>query len=186
MEDEKLIIRCQQGDKEAFQNLISKYHPFVYKFLIRLTGDKTLAEDLTQDVFLKIIRNIDRFNVHGGAKFSTYLIAIAKNCYIDELRRTSRVSVNFDTTENIRDLVDEKNIDEIVVEKLYSMEIGGSLKNLTEEQRIAIKLKYNEGLSLKEISEILNIEPKTVKSRIHNGMVKLRKLLIKRGEINEK
>lgn len=186
MEDEKLITRCQQGDKEAFQNLISKYHPFVYKFLIRLTKDKTLAEDLTQDTFLKIIRGIDRFDVYGRAKFSTYIITIAKNCYIDELRRTSRVGVGFDTIENIRGLADEKNIDEVVADKLYTVEIEDSLKDLTEEQRIAIKLKYNEGLTLKEISEVLSIEPKTVKSRIHNGMVKLRKLINKRGEVDEK
>ena len=87
MENEKLICKCQQEDKQAFQSLISKYHPFVYKFLIRLTEDKTLAEDLTQDTFVKIIRGIDRFDIHGKAKFSTYIIVIAKNCYIDNLRK---------------------------------------------------------------------------------------------------
>jgi len=91
MEDKELIYRCQNGDKATFQELISKYHPYVFKFLIKATENKQLAEDLTQEVFIKVIRNIDKFDVDGKAKFSTYASTVAKNCYIDYLRKEKKL-----------------------------------------------------------------------------------------------
>ena len=87
MDDIKLIKRCQNGDKEAFQELVKMYHPYVYRFLIRTTGDEQLSQDLTQDTFIKIIRSIEKFDIYGKAKFSTYIITVSKNCYIDYLRK---------------------------------------------------------------------------------------------------
>ena len=179
MEDKKLIKKCQNGDKSAFQELISKYHPIVYKFLVRVTEDERLTEDLTQETFIKIIRSIDKFDVNGKAKFSTYIIAVSKNCYIDYLRKNKKImqSVTIDDNLNIEDT--DVNVEEIVLDKIYGNDILKAMESLTEEQRIAIKLKYIEDLTLKEIGDILKIEPKTVKSRIHNGIVKLRQLLQK-------
>jgi RNA polymerase sigma-70 factor (ECF subfamily) len=173
---------CQNGDKEAFHNLISKYHSIVYKFLIKITENANLSEDLTQETFLKVIRNIDKFDLHGKAKFSTYMMTIARNCYIDELRRSKGYKLNY----NIDDVLDipshEEGVEEKIVNKIYGGEVAKTLESLTKEQRIVIKLKYIEGLTLKEISGMLDLEPKTIKSRIHNGIVKLRNLLLKRGE----
>ncbi|MDI6618922.1 MAG: sigma-70 family RNA polymerase sigma factor [Clostridiales bacterium] len=179
MEDKKLIKKCQNGDKSAFQELISKYHPIVYKFLVRVTEDERLTEDLTQETFIKIIRSIDKFDVNGKAKFSTYIITVSKNCYIDYLRKNKKImqSVTIDDNLNIEDT--DVNVEEIVLNKIYGNDILKAMESLTEEQRIAIKLKYIEDLTLKEIGDILKIEPKTVKSRIHNGIVKLRQLLQK-------
>lgn len=179
LEDNKLIKMCQNGDKDAFHNLINKYHSIVYKFLIKLTEDTNLAEDLTQETFLKVIRNIDKFDLYGKAKFSTYLMTIARNCFIDEIRRTKGYKFNY----NIDDVLDvpahEDGVEEKIVNRIYGREVAKTLESLTEEQKIVIKLKYIEGLTLKEISEILDVEPKTIKSRIHNGIVKLRNLLLK-------
>ncbi|KZL91733.1 RNA polymerase sigma factor [Clostridium magnum] len=176
MEDDKLVKRCQVGDKEAFQELISKYHPFVYKFLIKITANEDVAEDITQETFLKLIRNIEKFDVHGKAKFSTYIITISKNCYIDYLRKEKKFSQDLAIDENINAEDINTNTESIVLEKIYSKEVKKELENLSEEQKLAIKMKYIEGLTLKEIGEKLELEPKTVKSRIHNGIVKLRKI----------
>jgi RNA polymerase sigma-70 factor, ECF subfamily len=185
LNDENLIRRCQQGEKEAFQKLISKYHPIIYRFLMGITEDEHLAEDLTQDTFLKIIRNIEKFDIYGKAKFSTYLITVAKNCYIDHIRKTKGIRLDLYNVDDFENLNTEKNIEDIVLDRLNMIEINSSLERLTEEQRIVIKLKYIEGLTLKEIGDLLNVEPKTVKSRIHNGIVKLRQLLKERGVRNE-
>lgn len=176
MEDNKLIKRCQVGDKEAFQELISKYHPFVYKFLIKITEDERVAEDITQETFLKIIRNIEKFDVYGKAKFSTYIITISKNCYIDYLRKEKKFLQDIAIDENINVEDINTNTENIVIDKIYGEAIIKELENLSEEQKLAIKMKYIEGLTLKEIGEKLELEPKTVKSRIHNGIVKLRKI----------
>lgn len=177
MDDCKLIKMCQQGEKTAFQELISKYHPIVYKFLVKLTQDKDLAEDLTQETFLKFIRNIEKYDIYGKAKFSTYIITVAKNCYVDEIRKWGRMRVDFNLDDYASKLPDEGHMEENVVNRLYAAEIKDRLEDLTQEQKLAIRLKYIEGLTLKEISEILNVETTTVKSRIHNGIVRLRKFL---------
>lgn len=179
MEDKKLIKRCQIGDKAAFQELIAKYHPFVYKFLIKLTGSEQLSDDLTQDTFIKLIRNIEKFEVEGKALFSTYLITISKHCYIDYLRKERKYSNNLDFSEQfaIQDI--SMDVESKVIDKLLSGEVLEKMEELTEEQKIAIKMKYVEGLTLQEIGDKLNLEAKTVKSRIHNGIVKLRKIFNK-------
>lgn len=174
MEDNKLIKRCQSGDKEAFQELISGYHPYVYKFLIKMTGDEDISEDITQETFIKLIRNIEKFDIYGKAKFSTYLITLCKNCYIDYLRKNKKYINNIYIDENLN--IGYTNVEEMVIDKIEYENINKSLEKLPEDQRIVIKMKYIEGLTLKEIGEKLEIEPKTIKSRIHNGIVKLRKL----------
>ncbi|OCZ49828.1 RNA polymerase sigma factor [Dehalobacter sp. TeCB1] len=186
MEDRELIRRCQHGEKAAFQELISKYHPYVFKFLVKLTGNDQLAEDLTQDIFIKVIRSIDKFEIAGKARFSTYIITMSKNIYIDYLRKEKR-SIPIDPLEY--DFINDKSVpgfEDSVVNKIYSTDIMDQIEKLTEEQKMAIKLKYIEGLTLKEIGEMLNVEPKTVKSRIHNGMVKLKELLKTRGDLSDR
>lgn len=174
MEDNRLIKRCQSGDKEAFQELITRYHPYVYKFLIKMTGNEDVSEDITQETFIKLIRNIDKFDIHGKAKFSTYLITLCRNCYFDYFRKNKK-SINDIYIDEILNM-EYDNVEEKVLDRIQYQDINTSLEKLTEDQRIVIKMKYIEGLTLKEIGEKLEIEPKTIKSRIHNGVIKLRKL----------
>ena len=179
MDDLKLIRNCQKGEKGAFQELIAEYRPFVFKFLIKLSGDEQVAEDLTQDTFIKVIRNIDKYDLYKNARFSTYIITVAKNCYIDGLKKESRHKTGF-IDENI-EFEDRVNIEDSVIAKLDAQSIMNKMEELTLEQQTVIKLKYIEDLTLKEIGEMLKLEPKTVKSRIHNGIAKLRQLM-ERGD----
>lgn len=174
MEDNRLIKKCQSGDKEAFQELISRYHPYVYKFLIKMTGNEDVSEDITQETFIKLIRNIDKFDIYGKAKFSTYIITLCKNCYIDYFRKNNKYINDIYINETLN--IEYDNVEEKVLDRIQYEDINTSFEKLPEDQRIVIKMKYIEGLTLKEIGEKLEIEPKTIKSRIHNGVVKLRKL----------
>jgi len=182
MEHSVLIKRCQVGDKEAFQELISKYHPFIYKFLIRLTKDEESAEDLTQETFIKIIRNIDKFDINGKAKFSTYLVTVSKNCYIDYLRKTQKYVMTNPLEESFQAEDHKFNLEKNVIDKMDSLDVLEVMKQLPDNQRIVIEMKYIEDLTLKEIGDALNLETKTVKSRIHNGITKLRSMLRKGDE----
>ena len=87
MNEKALIKKCQRGDKQAFEELIRLYYDYVSGFLLKTTMASTLSEDLTQETFLKMIRSIEKFDPGGSAAFGTWLITIAKNCYIDHLRR---------------------------------------------------------------------------------------------------
>lgn len=182
MEDNELIYRCRDGEKAAFQELISKYHPYVFKFLVKITENEHLAEDLTQEVFIKIIRNIDKFDVYGKAKFSTYAVTIAKNSYIDYVRKEKSFLLlgPVEDISSIEAVV--PGFEGAVVDRLYVENIMEQMENLTDEQKIVIKLKYVEDLTLKEIGDMLDLEPKTVKSRIHNAITRLRKILAARSE----
>lgn len=92
MNEVKLILECQKGEKKAFNELIENYYPYVSKFLRKLTGNEEISQDLVQETFLKLIVNIDKFDVKGKATFSTYLMKIAKNCYLDYLKN-KKVSI---------------------------------------------------------------------------------------------
>lgn len=171
-----LIKKCQRGDWQAFDDLIRLYYDYIFGFLLKSTMDKDLTEDLTQETFLKMIRNIERFDPGGRAGFGTWLVTIAKNSYIDHLRR-NRIFL-----ENIEEvsLPDGKNITGAVEQKLQYQELQAAIDTLPPEQGLAIRLKYVEDMTLQEIAAQFGVQPKTIKSRIHDGTVKLRKNCLER------
>lgn len=170
LDENSLILSAQKGEKESFQSLISFYYPYVSNFILKLCGNETLCEDITQDTFVKLIRGIEKFNVNGSAAFSTYVIAIARNCYIDYLRRNRQTAVSLED----REITSDENTLDTVVKTMQIEEVSGMLMLLPDEQAEAIRLKYMEQQTLQEIAQRFHCEPKTIKSRIHNGMVKLR------------
>lgn len=184
MEDVELINRCKRGEKAAFSELIAKYHPYVHKYLLKASEDPNLAEDLVQESFIKIIRSMDQFDPHGTARFSTYLIAVARNCLIDHYRRERKRAADVPLEEAFAIEAEGKPLQELVGDKLQQQEILEWMEQLPREQRIVIRMKYFEDLTLKEIGAILLLEPKTIKSRIHNGIVKLRRMM-KGGSMDE-
>lgn len=173
MNEKALIKKCRRGDRQAFDELIRLYYDYVSGFLLKTTADAVLAEDLTQETFLKMIRGIERFDLSGRASFGTWLITIAKNCYIDCLRR-SRVRI-----EDIEALALEAdgNVADEVERRLQYEQVLSAMETLPPEQALAIRLKYVEDMTLAQIAERFGVEPKTIKSRIHDGTVKLRKKL---------
>lgn len=173
MNDKALIKRCQRGDRQAFDELIRLYYDYVSGFLLKNTGDETLSEDLTQETFLKMIRSIEKYDTGGSASFGTWLITIVKNCYIDHLRRNRIQLEDIDSLP----LEDEKSVADEVEKKLQYEQIMKALEMLPSEQALAIKLKYVEDMTLAQIAERFGVQQKTIKSRIHDGTVKLRKML---------
>lgn len=171
MNEVKLIIKCQKGEKEAFNELITIYYPYVSKFLVKLTSDEEIAQDLVQETFLKLIINIEKFDVKGTAKFSTYLIKIAKNCYLDYLKREQRISSEVD----IETISDAISIEDKIEKKEELNKVLEELEQLPFEQAQAIKMKYLEEYSLKEIANKMGTKSVTIKSRIHEGKKKLEK-----------
>ena len=174
MQEKALIRRCQRGDRQAFEELIRLYYDYVSGFLRKASADALLAEDLTQETFLKMIRSIERFDPGGSAGFGTWLITIAKNCYIDHLRR-NRVSL---VPAEELPLAEEGDVAAEVERKLQYEELLTAIESLPPEQGLAIRLKYVEDMTLQEIAERFGVPSKTVKSRIHDGTVKLRRRLL--------
>lgn len=170
MNEQKIVQRCQSGDQEAFEELIHAYYSYVLSFLIKASGQKELAEDLTQDTFLKMIQNIDKFEISGKARFGTWLITIAKNTYLDHLRCTRYPSEDIDELQ----IAAKQSVSDTVIHNCQFEELMKMIETLPPEQGIAIKLKYLEDMTLNEIAERFSVPSKTIKSRIHDGTVKLR------------
>ncbi|HWQ74202.1 MAG TPA: RNA polymerase sigma factor, partial [Syntrophomonas sp.] len=110
--------------------------------------------------------------------FSTWVMTIAKNCYLDHLRRNRQELLSLEE----QDESSQFSVQEMVLNHLQVDEMLKALESLTPEQAAAIRLKYLEQQTLQEIARRFSCEPKTVKSRIHNGMVRLRKML--KGDIH--
>lgn len=173
MNEKELIRQCQAGEKAAFDELIRMYYPYVSKYLLKLTGDETLTEDFVQETFLKMIRTIDQFDRNGKASFATYLIATAKNTWIDHVRRNRAVFSELSEADGQPD----KSLEQQALSNIRYEEIVRYIHDLPQNQADAIRLKYIEEYTLKEIEEITGVPAKTVKSRIHEGTKKLRWLL---------
>ena len=173
MNEKALIKKCQRGDRQAFDELIRLYYDYVSGFLLKNTLDETISEDLTQETFLKMIRSIEKFEPDGSASFGTWLITIAKNCYIDHLRRNRVYPENIDELP----IEDEQNVADKVEQKMEYERVLAALETLPPEQAAAIHLKYVEDMTLAQIAERFGVQPKTIKSRIHDGTVKIRKRL---------
>lgn len=171
MNEKELIKRCQNGDRTAFDELIRAFYPYVTKYLLKLTQDEHLTEDLTQDVFLKLIRTIERYDINGKAAFATYIITIAKNTFIDYTRKNKPIPADIPETDS------GFNVENAVLNGMQYAEILKCIENLPPGQAEAIRLKYIDDCTLKEIESITGVPAKTVKSRIHEGMKKLRGFL---------
>ena len=175
MNETQLIRRCQRGDRQAFEALIRQYYDYVSGFLLKATQDALLAQDLTQETFLKMIRSIETFDCNGAAGMDTWLVTIAKNCYVDYLRKNRIVLEDVDDLP----LSDGKDVSYLVARRLQYQKALAAIDSLPPEQGLAIRLKYVESLTLQEIAQRFGVPQKTIKSRIHEGTVKLRKLLKK-------
>ena len=176
----KLIQKVKNGDHDAFARIVHLYNGPVYNICLRMVGIPQVAEDLAQDAFLRAYTNIDRYEI--DKKFSTWLYRIATNLSIDYLRK-KKPSAYLDSelpgSEGLnlysQIVLDEPLPEEQVVTNETREWVQAEIEQLPPKYRSAIILKYMEDMSLKEISEILDLPVPTVKTRIHRGREALRK-----------
>lgn len=171
MDEKELMILAKRGDNTALARLYQENFEFLIKYLLKITMSRDLAEELAQETMLKSIEKIKLYN--GKAKFSTWLISIATNLYIDLVRKQKRHR-NWQQAEQqlFRKLKweTESRNDEW-------NDTLTALGNLSEDVRIPIMLKHYYGYSYEEIGQMLQISSGTIKSRIHNGINTVRKEL---------
>ena len=185
IKDEILIRRFQDGDESAFEILVSRYKDRIYNFIYRFVHDVDLAQDLTQDTFLKLFTHKNTYR--EIAKFSTWLYTIAQNLARTELRKRNQRKTysvsDLSTSDREFAISSDQNI---VVDKNSDIEnfnivIMDCLVQLSEEFQIMIILRDFQELSYEVISNIMEIPIGTVKSRINRGRIRLVKLLKEKG-----
>lgn len=169
--DEILVGRIAALNEEAFMLIYERYSQKMLRYFYRmLNQDEELAQDFVQDLFLKLIEKADRFN--PKQKFSTWLFTLAANMCKNEYRkRMVRDKFKIETSykASMVDSVIETKIDM----QAFNQELILALEELSPDQKNVFILRYQEGLSLQEISEISHCAQGTVKSRIYYGLKKL-------------
>jgi RNA polymerase sigma-70 factor (ECF subfamily) len=171
--DDVLIGRIAQGDRLAMQVLFARHQVRVYRFVLRLVGDPTTAEDLISEVFLDVWRQAGRFE--GRSAVSTWLLAIARFKALSALRRRPDEELDDEAAAAIEDPTDDP---EVAVQKKDKSEVlRGCLSALTPEHREIIDLVYYHEKSVEEVAEIVGIPENTVKTRMFYARKKLAELL---------
>jgi RNA polymerase sigma-70 factor (ECF subfamily) len=171
--DDVLIGRIAGGDRLAMQVLFARHHVRVYRFVLRLVSNPTLAEDLISEVFLDVWRQANRFE--GRAAVSTWLLAIARFKALSALRRRPDEELDEDKAAAIEDTSDDP---ETAMEKKDKGEIlRKCMTSLSREHREIIDLVYYHEKSVEEVADILKIPENTVKTRMFYARKKLAELL---------
>ncbi|HUJ74442.1 MAG TPA: sigma-70 family RNA polymerase sigma factor [bacterium] len=184
--DHELIAAFKGGDRAAFSELVLKYETRVYNHCLRMVNDEEESQDLTQEVFLKVYRNIRNYE-HTYA-FYTWLYRITVNCCIDYLRKKRRHAQEVSLTPPADDdpgeagrehsIPDETFVpDKQYLNRELSSVLNQAIGQLSEKLRAIIVLKEIEGFSYEEIAEILNCSRGTVKSRLFRARERLKELL---------
>jgi RNA polymerase sigma-70 factor (ECF subfamily) len=174
--DEKLIKETLKGNESAMEILVKRHYDLVYSYIYRTTNDYNIAYDITQDVFIKMMKNIDKYNLQNG-KFKNWLLKIAVNTTKDYFKsKTYKQRIESYDIEN-HQIEDKSNVIDIVSKKEEAIKIKEAVENLPSLQREAIFLKYYNDLKIKEISYITGDNENTIKSRLFNGIKNLKKLL---------
>lgn len=179
--DEELIDSFIKGNKNAFNLLARKYQKKVYWVVRKMVISHEDADDITQEVFIKLYKSLDQFK--GESKFFTYVYKIAVNFSINHLNRNKIINsrhVNADTTE-LRSF--DKSAEDEMIAKENSRILEEALETLPEQQRAVFNLRYYEKLSYEEIALILNKSVGGMKSNYFHAIKKIEKFLkAKRNE----
>lgn len=170
---EELLGRVARGDEAAFGDLYDQMAPRVLGLVKRLLVDHAQSEEVTQEIFLEIWQSASRYEAaRGGA--STWILTMAHRRAVDRIR-SSQAGRDRDTKIGIRDLaVEYDNVSETVETRIEHERVEKAMSRLTELQRQAISLAYYGGLSHSEVAERLHIPLGTVKTRLRDGMIRLR------------
>jgi RNA polymerase sigma-70 factor (ECF subfamily) len=159
--DPAILRKAQQGDERAFSIILRMYETPVYNYVLRLVGDRSLAEDLTQEVFLRVFQGLPRFSLR--CKFTTWLFQVTKNRVLDELRAVERRPR---ATVALEDVPPLEALDQ-PAERLEMIDaVWRAVNDLNVDLKMALLLRDIVGLSYNEIADSLEVTLATVKWRI--------------------
>jgi RNA polymerase sigma-70 factor (ECF subfamily) len=179
-QDLQLIERCLNGEEAAWEDMVKVHTRRVYAICYRFTGSDHQAQDLTQDVFLRIFRSLKSFRV-GEGSFAVWLTRLTRNLLIDHYRR-SKLERATDSIETQLPMLEETKAmsgraDGLLAGREASEALQGALQKLSPELRETVVLRDLEELEYREIAQVLNVPEGTVKSRLNRGRAELARVL---------
>jgi RNA polymerase sigma-70 factor (ECF subfamily) len=159
--DPSTVAAARAGDVAAFESLVRAFQADVWRLALHLTGDRTVADDVVQDTFVRAFRFLRRYR--GDSRFTTWLFAIARNCSRDELRRMQR-----------RKRIAEPSHEETTgVDAFVAIEVRDALLALPTDLREAVVCVDVFGMKYRDVARVLHAPEGTIKSRVHDARARL-------------
>jgi len=177
--DAELVRRCRAGESAAWEQIVRDYSRRIYNLAYRFTGKHEAAEDLTQEVFIRVYRSLDQYDPIAG-DLSNWLMRLARNLIIDDYRKRQRTPTegSEDLEEHIFHLTNREDSPQRKIERQeQKLQVQSAIDKLSPELRECVILRDIEELSYQEIVDLLRIPEGTVKSRINRGRIELAKIL---------
>jgi RNA polymerase sigma-70 factor, ECF subfamily len=171
LSDTELILKAQEGNSAAFEELVYRYDKQVLSIAVKYTGDEDDAKDIYQEVFIRIFRSLKNFRFES--EFSTWLFRITTNvCLTYKSKKNKRVKISLSYSDDeVQDKIvknleasEQDNPDNIVLNTEFSRDVERALETLTPKQKLCFTLKHLEGYKLREIAVMLQCKEGTVKS----------------------
>ena len=182
-----LVRRCIAGDAVAWEEIVQRYNRRIYNICYRFAGSADDAQDLTQEVFIKMYRTLNSYDVERGA-FMTWLTTMTRNLLVDHFRKTKqdRMTDSMDTAASehedampLSDQIEDKGLppDSRVQSQETGKMVHEALQKLSPELREAVILRDLQDMDYRDIAAVLRVPEGTVKSRINRGRAELARLL---------
>jgi len=168
--DSELVRQIQSGDAAAFDELMRRYKRPVVNFIFRMLGNAEDADDVAQDVFVRVYQNLDTWRPE--TKFSTWLFALARNAAIDRIRWRSRHRT--ESIESAPEMAASPGTAEDVNAREIGDQVAAAIAKLPEDQKTAIVLSEYQGMSYAEIAAVMRCSEKSVESRLYRARQTLR------------
>lgn len=156
-DDTEIVLAAQRGDLDAFESLVREHTPAVWAHAVRFFADGTVADDVVQEVWVKVLRTLETFD--GRARFSTWLFRVTRNTCLDFVRRGSRVPVP-------SDVLEPPPVEDFADAVALSASLEAALASLPQEDRDALSAVSVFGLTYAEAGQALGVPVGTVKSRV--------------------
>jgi RNA polymerase sigma-70 factor (ECF subfamily) len=183
-QEQELLKRCLAGDDSAWEDLLRIHTQKIYNLCYRFTGRPQEAEDLTQEVFIKVFQSLRSYDAVQST-FSTWLNRVARNHLVDHYRRTKRDHVTSSLEEELGTLTEKPTPEAEPLRRVESRErretLQMALNRLSPDLREAVILRDLQDFDYQEIAQILGVPEGTVKSRINRGRLELARVLKRMG-----
>lgn len=173
VDEDALAHRAAAGDRVAFATLLAGVYDRIYRMAWRWCGTREAAEDVAQDVVIKLATSIRSYS--GEASFATWLWRVTYNTAIDHVRRGKRISLV--GSDAVMALVDSASLDTPEQDEMHREELWNAVRTLPPQQRDAVLLVYGEDMSHAEAATVMNVSEKTVSWHLHEARKALRKKL---------
>lgn len=183
LDDQELVIDYIRGNEASFEVLINRHRAKVYSYIVLMVKDQTIAEDIFQDTFIKVIKTLKSGKYTEEGKFLPWVMRISHNLIIDHFRKAKRMPA-FESNDEEFDIFDliripDKSAEDVMIRNQINMDVRKLIEQLPKEQKEVLFMRHYADMSFNEIAEQTQVSINTALGRMRYALINLRKLIEK-------